>query len=75
MTLTPHRAITRALDVAEARLALAEEIAADQTATELGRQGRPYTDTEKRAVLFAIAFWGMALREPVVMDELRRAAA
>jgi len=73
--LTPHRATIRALDVAEARLALAEEIAADVTATPLGRQGRTYTGTEKRAVLFAIAFWSMALREPVVMDELRRCAA
>lgn len=73
--MTPRSAQDRAIQIATDRLALAEEIAADVTATSFTRQGRPYTRSEKRAVLFAIAFWGMALREPVVMAELRKAAA
>lgn len=75
MRVTPRRSHLRAIEVAVERLALAEEIAADVTAVGFYRQGRLMTNREKRAVLFAIAWWGMALREPVVMEELRKAAA
>lgn len=72
--MKPYRSHLRAIEVATERLALAEEIANDPTASGFMRQGRMLTGREKRAVLFAIAFWKMALREPVVMEQLREAA-